>query len=192
MEARLMNMYYNSIPSQEMSDASEVMKKFCDQLSDEAKIVECGIADGRNIIFLASYMRFIGKRCRIWGIDTFEYGGNEQKNTVHKNIINSGETSITILEMSSLDASCKFDDDYFSLVFIDSSHIYWPTVAEAILWYRKLASDTGILAFHDYNRVPDVKLAVDTLIPDNRRNIEETTFNHGLAWVRHSKDQKIG
>lgn len=185
-----MNNYYASIPSPEMSDMQEVMKKFCDQIeAEEAHIIELGVSEGRNLIFLASYMRFLGKKARIWGVDTLDYGSDHQRNTLNKNIINSGE-KIEFLEMSSLDASCKFDNDYFDLVFVDSSHLHNQTISEGILWYRKLR-EKGIIAFHDYLTIPDVKLAVDTLVPANRLTVEETEFGNGVAWTRFNKDIKL-
>jgi len=185
-----MNYYYRSIPSEEMSDFQRVYEKFVEMLPDESTIVELGVADGRSVIMLASLMKEAGKRCKIWAVDNFSYGGDHQRNTVMKNIVNSGETTIEIMDMSSLDASCRAQDNQFNMVFIDSWHTYEGTKAELRLWIHKVMN-TGIVAGHDYLGIADVKKAVDELVPAEHLHIENTTYAHGVFWFIKSDEVKL-
>lgn len=180
-----MNNYYRSIPSENISDYEEYYRKVAEALPDESLIVECGIANGRGIILMASLMKFHGKRCRIFGVDNMDYGKENQRNDVMTNIIRSREDTITIKVKSSLDASCDFEDNSVDFCFIDSSHKYETTRAEILLWTRKI-KEGGIIAFHDYTNESEtgVKQAVDEMFDKKIINVEETTFNFGVAWVK--------
>ena len=173
-----MNYYYKSIASEEMSDFEEFYTKIADLMPDEAWLVECGVADGRSVIMLASLMKNLGKRCKIWAVDNFIYGGDYQRNVFMKNVINSGETNIELMDMSSLDASCRAQDNQFNFVFLDAWHTYEGVRAEITLWSRKVAPG-GILAGHDYTGIEDVKRAVDEMVPADKLIVGETTFKHG-------------
>lgn len=185
-----MNYYYRSIPSEEMSDFERVYQMFVEMLPDESTIAELGAADGRSVIMLASMMKQAGKRCKIWAVDNFAYGGDYQRNTLMKNITNSGETTIELMDMSSLDASCRAQDAQFNLVFIDSSHRYEETKAEIRLWMHKVMN-TGILAGHDYLDNQQVKQAIDELIPTEFLHVENTTYAHGVWWIQKTEDFKL-
>jgi predicted O-methyltransferase YrrM len=51
----------------------------------------------------------------------------------------------------SSDMFSKFDDNYFSMIFIDGSHDYKSVVDDMKLYYPKLKSG-GIFAGHDYTQ----------------------------------------
>lgn len=187
-----MNYYYQSIASEEMGDYEGFYRERADQFSnDPLNIVELGIADGRSIIFMASYMKYIGKQCKIYGVDNFDYGKDYQRNTVSTNIQRSREENIIIMDSGSLDAAARFEDDFLNMVFIDSSHLYEHTKAEIRLWIRKIKLG-GWLAGHDYNFPKEndpepmngVIQAVNEVIPADRLVKYDTPFHLGVWAVR--------
>jgi hypothetical protein len=97
-------------------------------------------------------MADLNKRFELYMIDSLAYGGTDQANTIIKNIVASGlGKHITFLQIGSLDASCKWPDNWAHFVFLDSSHTYEQTKAEIRLWHRKVMHG-GVLAGHDYNK----------------------------------------
>lgn len=131
------------------------------------RAAEVGVADGDSLLFLATCLKQQGRDFKITAIDNMAYGGMEQCIQLVGNIYRAGHgDTIEIVPASSLDAACRFPDNLFDFVFIDSSHTYEQTKAEIRLWWRKV-KDGGILAGHDYNDGDgkDVKRAVDEVIP---------------------------
>lgn len=186
-----MNYYYRSIASEQMSDFFDFYKMISEEhLQDEAMIIELGIADGRGIIMMAALMKEQKKRCKIIGVDNWDYGKDAQKNTVLQNIIRSGEDNIEVWDGSSLDASCRCGDEQFHFGFIDSSHTYEGTKAEIRLWIHKIKIG-GILAGHDYNYSADVKRAVQELIPEEYIKEYPTTFDLGVWYVKKDENLKL-
>jgi cephalosporin hydroxylase len=157
---------------------------------DNCRIVEVGIANGKSIIYLAEQLLNNGKSIdRIIGVDNCAYGGQEQRNEVIRHIIGS-KTPVEFMEMSSLDASTKFPDQYLDFVFLDSSHLYAQTKVEIVLWYQKLKHG-GIIAGHDFNEYPnDVALAVKELFGDNF-HVEDTKNGFGIWWTIKTPDLKL-
>ena len=186
----MMNNYYKAIPSEQMSDYQSFYELMAERLPDDCKIIEIGISEGRSIIMMASIMRHIGKRCRIWGVDNMDYGGESQRGIVINHIIRSGEDVITLVEKNSLDASCDFPDDYFDLVFLDSSHTNQQTKAEIRLWIHKVKV-AGTLAGHDYQYSGGVKDAVNELISPESLVIHDTSFHLGVWAVEKTEDFKL-
>lgn len=144
-----MNEYYKEIPSEDMFDFESFYDMVANGLPNECRVAEIGLSNGRSILYLAAKLKELGKEAKIVGIDSMAYGGVNQRNEIINHIIKSG-LQMELLEMSSLDASTKYPDDYFDFVFIDSSHTYEQTKAEILLWQRKI-KDSRILAGHDYN-----------------------------------------
>lgn len=141
---------YKNIPG-EMCDFKHFYQWVADKLPDGCRVVEVGVADGHSAIFLAETLSNMGKSFHLYMIDSLAYGGTEQANTIISNIVKSGlGEHITFLQMSSLDASCKWPDNWAHFVFLDSSHTYEQTKAEARQWYRKVMFG-HYLAGHDYN-----------------------------------------
>jgi predicted O-methyltransferase YrrM len=160
------NMYYESIPG-DMMDFEQFYDLIARTLPEGARICEIGVADGRSAVYLAEALRARGRRFTLTLVDNCAYGGEEQRNTVIRNLVKSEMGEYTeFLEMSSLDASCKFNDCYFDFIFIDASHRYEETKADIRLWYHKLKVG-GIIAGHDYTgpENPGVKQAVDEVVP---------------------------
>jgi hypothetical protein len=182
----------------QMFDFKSFYESVGDEIPENARLAEIGLSNGKSSIFLAEYLHNIGKPIdRFIGVDNCAYGGQDQRNEIIRNIVNAG-VNIEFFEMSSLDASCKFPDNYFDFIFIDSSHTYHQTKAEIWLWYKKLKIG-GVLAGHDYLSHQEVKDAVDEIIPTfitrpvhdetifeptKILTIEETEYGSGIWYVR--------
>ncbi len=145
-----------------MFDFSEYYKKIAAQLPDPCRLVECGVANGDSAEFMIKELLRIGKKFTFYLVDNMDYGGMNQLNDLWKRLAQYHE-NIIIVPLSSLDASCKFNDHYFDFVFLDSSHTYEQTKAEIRLWFRKVI-DGGVLAGHDYSQ-NDVRNAVNEVAP---------------------------
>lgn len=155
---------YKNIPG-DMCDFREYYRRIASKLPDNCRIVEVGVADGHSAIFLAETLADMGKKFHLYLVDPMSYGGYEQANTIINNIVKSGlGESITLLQISSLDASCKWPDNWAHFVFIDASHKYEETKADIRLWYRKVMHG-HFLAGHDMNEECEVYRAVKEVIP---------------------------
>lgn len=166
-----------------MFDFKTFYEQVANNLSNNCRIVEIGLNNGKSSIFLAEELFNIGKQVdRFVGVDNCSYGGQDQRNEIISNIIKAG-VNIEFFEMSSLDASCKFPGNYFDFVFLDSSHTYAQTRAEIILWYEKI-KDGGVLSGHDYITHEEVKMAVDELIPKEYLEIIETENGYGVWSIK--------
>lgn len=176
--------YYETIPTS-MCDFQSFYKKIAHQLPDNCRVVEIGVGDGYSALLLAHELKSLNKNFRLVMIDSCDYGHTDQANTIMRNIIlsNLGQY-IDFLQIGSLDGSCKFPDNYFDFGFVDASHRYEPTKADVRLWYNKI-KDEGILAGHDYFSFenPEVKLAVDEIIPPESLRAENTSKGLGIWWT---------
>lgn len=134
-----------------MCDFHDYYYEIAESLPDDCRIVEVGVADGHSAIYLAETLAAMGKKFHLYMIDSLDYGGTDQANTIIRNIIRSGLGDyITFIQMGSLDASCLWPDNWAHFVFIDASHKYEQTKADIRLWYRKVM-DRHYLAGHDMN-----------------------------------------
>jgi predicted O-methyltransferase YrrM len=189
-----MNFYYRSIASEEMSDYENFYRWVVEMIPNNAYLAEVGVADGRGVIMLASFMNQAGKACTIWAVDDFSYGQDNQRKVFEDNVRNCGETTIVTMDMDSLTASTRSQDEQFDMVFIDSSHLYEFTRAEIMLWFHKVKPN-GILAGHDYldadERNAGVKKAVDELIPPQYLRTLETPHGHGVWWMAKTPGVKL-
>lgn len=172
--------YHNEIPG-DMCDFKNFYRSVAEKLPDGCRVVEVGVADGHSAIFLAETLANMGKSFHLYMIDSLSYGGSEQANTIINNIIKSGlGESITFIQASSLDASCKWPDNWAHFVFLDSSHTYEQTKAEIRQWYRKVMFG-HILAGHDYN-VDAGKQVYDA--------VNEVLY--GVKFQSHETDKGLG
>jgi hypothetical protein len=66
------------------------------------------------------------------------------------------------LNMTSVEASTKFADEYFDFIYIDAVHYYADVAADLAAWNGKVKAG-GFIAGHDYDVDPnfDVNRAVD-------------------------------
>ena len=186
-----MREYYKSIDIDgQMFDFKQFYKEIAEKIPNNARLIEVGLNNGKSAIYLAEELLNIDKPVdRFIGIDNCAYGGQNQRNEIIKNIIGAG-VNIEFLEMSSLDASCKFPGNYLDFCFLDSSHNYEQTKAEIILWYQKI-KDGGILAGHDFITHEEVRNAVNEIIPKDAVCIQETENGYGVWWIEKSPSLKL-
>lgn len=173
-----------------MFDFQHYYNSVAEQMPDGARLVEVGINNGRSIIFLAEALLNLGKTFRLIGVDNLDYGREKQLNTIIKNIGLAGLGEyIEVWPMSSLDASCMFNDGYLHHCLLDSSHKYEQTKAEIRLWYRKMLHGC-FLSGHDYfsDENKEVRIAVDEVIPKDRLFTQETTHGSGIWTLRKDDD----
>ena len=172
-----------------MCDFHDYYTEVAKKLPNKARIVEVGVADGHSAIFLAETLADMNKEFELYLIESMDYGGDEQANTIIKNIIKSGlGDRITLIQSGSLDASCKWPDGWAHFVFIDASHKYEETKADIRLWYRKVI-DGGILAGHDMNESCGVWQAVKEVIPAAK--VVDTEKNLGVWEIKKNYDVNI-
>lgn len=174
---------YKTIPGN-MCDFHSYYRSIAEKLPNNCRVVEVGVADGHSAIFLAETLADLGKDFQLYMIDSLDYGRNEQANTIIKNIVNSGlANNITFLQMSSLDASCKWPDDWAHFVFLDSSHTYEQTKAESRLWFRKVMPGYT-LAGHDMNEFEghEVWKAIKEAMP--QASVIKTEKNLGVWEIK--------
>lgn len=151
-------MTWKNIPH-DLFDFEDFYTDIANQLPDNCRIAEVGVADGASAIFLAETLHAQGKTFNLRMIDSLDYGKLYQLNVLYKNVYESGlHKSIEIVPVDSLNASLKYPDDYFDFVFIDTGHTFELTKAEIRLWIRKVKHG-GILAGHD-THLTDVTYAV--------------------------------
>ena len=181
-----------------MFDFEEFYKKMADRIPDGGVVAEVGVGDGASLIYLAETLADMGKRVKIYAIDSLDYGKDRQLATIIGHVVNSGMASVVeIMPTDSLNASCRFHDRHFDFVYIDASHRYEETKADIRLWHRKV-KEGGILAGHDYLGNDEVKRAVDEVIPKAIRrpspgdtpykaekacHQEDTSSGYGVWWV---------
>lgn len=174
-----------------MCDFHDFYRSMAQKLPDGCRVVEVGVADGHSAIYLAELLADQNKRFELYMIDSLAYGGTEQANTIIRNIVKSGlGAHITFLQMSSLDASCKWPDNWAHFVFLDSSHTYEQTKAEIRLWYRKVMHGHW-LAGHDMN-LDDGKPvfeAVTEVLPQYER--ENTEKGLGVWKIKKYENRVI-
>jgi predicted O-methyltransferase YrrM len=185
-----------------MCDFEAFYRRIAKELPNNCRIAEVGVADGYSALMLAYFLYEEGKNFHLTMIDSCDYGHGDQANEIMKNIIKSElGWYIDFMQVGSLDASCKFNDNSLDFVFIDASHKYEETKADIRLWYRKV-KDEGILAGHDYSSPenPGVGMAVNEVIPATVLKVNETkpsqvlrleatSNNLGVWWVR--KDWQV-
>lgn len=174
-----------------MCDFHDFYCGIAQKLPNNCRIVEVGVADGHSAIFLAETLADMGKAFELHMVESMAYGGPAQANTIIKNIVRSGLGEfITLHQMSSLDASCQWPDNWAHFVFLDSSHRFEQTKAEIRQWYRKVMFG-HYLAGHDYNdnEGAEVKQAVDEIFMYNTGllNIHTTAKDLGV-WAAKKED----
>jgi len=148
-----------------MFDFAGYYEQVAKQMPEECRVCEIGVADGESALYLAKALHRLNKSFKLFMIDNMDYGKYVQMKTIYENIIKSGLGEyIEVIPYDSAQASKLFNDGFLDFIFLDSSHEYWETRDSIKAWYPKI-KDGGILAGHDYILYPEVKLAVDELIP---------------------------
>lgn len=115
-------------------------------------LVEVGSYVGRSTCFLAESCRILDKQMEIYAVDTWRGSPEHEDETMEftngtgllrpvfeKNLEEAGVLDIiTPMEMTSLEAAEKFEDDSLDFVLIDANHDYEPVLADITAWYPKL------------------------------------------------------
>lgn len=173
---------YKEIPG-DMCDFHDYYLQVAQRLPNPCRVIEVGCADGHSAIFMAETLKRMGKKFELVMVENMDYGKEEQQNTLLVNIIKSGlAENIRLISLDSLNASCKFPDQWAQFIFIDASHKYEPTKADIILWYRKVQHGY-YLAGHDYN-ADEVNAAVKEVIPENRLEVFKTAKDLGVWAIK--------
>lgn len=186
---KYLTMSFSDTIPQTMFDFRGFYDAIAEQMPDGCRLIELGVADGASAIYLAEKLQSIGKKFHLHMVDSCAYGGQEQRNTIIRNIVGCGlANSITFMEMDSLNASLKFPDGYFHAVFIDSGHTFELTKAECRLFYKKVMDD-WFLSGHDASE-KEVKDAIDEVFPAGAIDIVETEKKYNI-WVCRKKIEII-
>lgn len=146
-------------------------------------MVEIGVFCGKSLIALAQRTKASGKNLQVFGVDNFlgspEFEGrvffNDEpwhrtpagmlaRETV-ANLIEFGlNDDVTLIVSDSVRASRMFRDREIHAAFIDASHEEKDVIADIEAWLPKIAPG-GMIGGHDYWTFPEVKAAVDKVLP---------------------------
>jgi len=160
-------MSYAETMDTRMFDFHDFYDKIADELPNDCRIAEVGVADGASALYLAERLHSQGKNFKLYMIDSMAYGGSEQLATIIGHVQKSGLGEfIEIMPYDSLNASLKFNDNSLHFCMIDASHTYEGTKADIRLWWHKV-SFGSYLAGHDFNEAEGIGVlnAVQELLP---------------------------
>lgn len=182
-----------------MFDFRQFYDRIAEQMPDNCKVAEIGVADGESALYLAWKLNQLGKNFTLYMVDNLDYGGYIQLCKIYENIIASGlGGNIKVVPKDSIEASKDFNDGELDFLFLDSSHEYQETKDSIKAWYPKI-KDEGIFSGHDFHLYEGVRHAVGELIPTHFKrtdipdrefdyeqvlHIEQTEKNYGLFWMR--------
>lgn len=152
-------------------------------LQTDSRMIEVGSADGKSGIYLAEAMANMNKGFDLRMVDNLDYGKENQLQEIMRNIQKSGlADKIQFYPFDSLNCSCKFPDEYFHFIFLDSSHSYELTKAEIRLWKKKLIPG-GFFGGHDYFSHEGVRTAVNEVIPAEFIRTMATENGNGIWYI---------
>ncbi len=132
------------------------------QLQDGDSVVEIGVWLGRSITFLAQTLKDMGKKVKLFAVDTFkgEVGTPEHEGVVaahggsiraafEENIIRCGvRDMITIIEGDSAEKAEEFEDGSLAFCYIDAAHDAESVRRDIAAWTPKVQRG-GIISGHD-------------------------------------------
>lgn len=137
-----------------------LIKHLIDQIGTEnkIKIAEIGVYMGRGTTIFVNELTESGMQFEYYGIDHFE-GSAEHKNSgeipEHEKAMKYLEPIkeyINIMKSDSINASTKFEDEYFDIVYIDASHEYEFVKKDIEVWLPKVKPG-GFLCGDDYHPI---------------------------------------
>lgn len=147
----------------------DVYSNFALDLPDSGRIVEVGSWLGHSAIYLATWLKAIGKRAFVDCVDTWaggedpvilksieQLGGTDNVfSTFMGNVYQSQlQDIINPIKASSTEAAALYPDNSIDVVFIDADHTYEAVLADIKAWYPKV-KEGGIIAGHDFSFNPD-------------------------------------
>ena len=147
----------------------EELEWLANAAQDCQRILELGPYRGRSTRALLD-----NSNAHLWCVDTWDsrifketYSSTAQYNSFLRNIADS-RARVTVLRMTTKEATAHMPPELFDLVFIDADHTYeW--VRHDILAYAPRLRSGGVLSGHDYfHRAPGLMRAVDELIGKGR------------------------
>jgi hypothetical protein len=124
-------------------------------------IVEVGIAEGKY----SESLCIANPQAQIYGIDPYEphrgYNDYTRRSTFEKLETNAHKrldkfSNYQFIRKYSVDAVSEFENN-LDFVYLDADHSYETVTQDIQLWLPKIRSG-GILAGHDYARLPHVKV----------------------------------
>lgn len=175
-------------------DYRKVYYSIASKLETGDTFVEVGSWQGQSIILLAQELQNLGKKVRLFCVDTFkgEVGQSEHLAVVAGNggsirsIFEANikaakvDDMIQIIEGDSAESAALFEDESLAGVYIDAAHDYESVKKDLAAWLPKVKPD-GIFAGHDYPH-HEVKQAVDEHAQAN--NYIVTPF--GRVWIKNA------
>lgn len=136
------------------------------------RIAEIGVYKGRCTAMWN--VELINKKIdyEYYAIDNFEGSyehkvwGNAPKYEEALNNLSPVIDRIKLMTSDSIEASMKFEDEYFDIIYIDASHDYESVKKDILSWLPKLKKN-GIICGDDYSiYFPGVVQAVNEVFPD--------------------------
>jgi predicted O-methyltransferase YrrM len=154
-----------------VGDIEDIYTVFFPLLKKDIKIAEIGVWTGKVSLLLGSMVKpFQGK---VYSIDWFKgqkeweivkfpnsefrdwynwAAGYDIEEIFRENMkCHDLEDTVELIKMSSVEASKKFEDEYFDCIFLDASHDYESVKEDLEAWYPKLKVG-GIIAGHDFDK----------------------------------------
>lgn len=105
---------------------------------------------------------------------------------IAKDVLSDYKERSALIRDYSVNASTKFNDEYFDFVYIDARHDYRSVNADLNAWYPKVKKG-GIIAGHDYknsfvrNNLVEVKRCVDNWFY-GKESVNVTTEDNLPSW----------
>lgn len=90
--------------------------------------------------------------------------------------------NVSVLRMTSLEASTKFPDEFFDFIYVDGDHSYKGVISDLKSYLPKLKSD-GILIGDDYG-FKSVSSAVNNFIKENKDTYRLVETKYGQYQIR--------
>ena len=158
-------------------DYEDIYREMVEQAEDGARFVEIGAWLGRSTAFMAVEIANSAKSIEFYAVDTWRGSPSESHHqdivqrhggsmypAFLKNMRTGGVAQyVTPLEMTSREATSRFDSDSLDFVFIDGCHDY-PAVRDDISRWKTKVKPGKFLAGHDLER-QGIRQAVQDVLP---------------------------
>lgn len=155
----------------------DLYSSYCQDLNNDSIFVEVGIWKGKSICFLGELLKQCNKTPKVFAVDTFKGTPNDE--IQQKEIQNLGGSTLSLfksylkdlslenliipLELDSIEASKKFQDNSIDIIFIDGDHSYEAVRKDLQAWFHKMKNNS-IMSGHDFWHEPLRKAVEDFFI----------------------------